>query len=504
MRRFFFAVLLGFSLGTAFVPAAEALDPESLRRDLAEGLKGGFSAYSTEALSYTGLETRAQGEAVRVEIKGLALPLPDLGGRLELGDLAFTVADAGPGLFRVSEVTPASEATLIDEAGNKTVLVNYRLVRLAGVWSAALRNFLELDAAITGFEAVVPDKSLGFAIAELTTVNRSSTRADGLTDMEGKARATGLRLINPTYGTLQIGELYADYNSQGQDLAGVQSFTEAFQALDNKDSPPDRSELTAVVEELAKINILPNGFMERFRVTDLTYLDSAQQPQFHLDEIEMDMVAGELHQSLGYGNLGMKVAGLRAEPPSGETAGPLGALLPRNLGFIASLERFPAQLLWKSILRGMANSVVLGDQNSSADAVGEAMSAEMLTAMNGAGTVLRLDRLDIETPTGRVIGEGVLGVDVSVPAGVKGRLDLTIAGLDEMISVAMSAATTEPGNEMPGGNGSVMFLMMLKSMAQREAGADGTPIDRFDIVLTPAGNVLVNGQPLGRLAPPQQ
>ena len=39
------------------------------------------------------------------------------------------------------------------------------------------------------------------------------------------------------------------------------------------------------------------------------------------------------------------------------------------------------------------------------------------------------------------------------------------------------------------------------SMARREAAPDGTAIDRFEVALTPAGEVLVNGAPLGATAP---
>ncbi|MEE8498946.1 MAG: hypothetical protein V3S27_00130, partial [Kiloniellales bacterium] len=104
MGRLLCAAVLGLSLGAAHVPAARALDPEGLRQDLTEALEGGFSAYATEAFEFTGIETTRRGDAVRVKILGLALALPDLGGRLDLGDLAFTVADAEPGRFRVSEV----------------------------------------------------------------------------------------------------------------------------------------------------------------------------------------------------------------------------------------------------------------------------------------------------------------------------------------------------------------------------------------------------------------
>ncbi len=516
MRRLLFAVVLGLSLGGASIPAARALDPDTLRQDLTEALKGRLSAFASAAFSFTEVRTTAQGAAVRVEILALALPLPDLGGRLELGDLAFTVADAGADAgaeagerrYRVSEVTAAGEATLVDDAGKDAALINYRLERMAGVWSAGLPTFLDLDMAITGFEMVVPEETLAFGIAEVTAVSRSSTRTDGLTDMAGEARAVGLRVIDPDSGTLQIAELYADFESQGQDLANVRAFTETFQRLENSDTPPDRGAVAAIVEDLAKIDILPQGFIERFRLTGLTYLDPAQKPQFHLDLVEVDIVAGELHLPLSYGNLGTKVAGIRAETPGGaagaEAADPLQALVPENLGFIVSVERFPMRLMWQGVMRAMARWAASGDRDSPDDAIGEAMGIEILAAINEARTILRLDRLDVESPAGRVIGEGVLQADVSVPTGATGRLDLTITGLDRMISIAMSAAAAEGGGEVPGGDGSVMVLMMLKSMARREAAPDGTAIDRFEIALTPAGEVLMNGAPLGAMAPPPQ
>jgi hypothetical protein len=114
--------------------------------------------------------------------------------------------------------------------------------------------------------------------------------------------------------------------------------------------------------------------------------------------------------------------------------------------------------------------------------------------------VLRLDRLDVETPSGRLLAEGAFTVDPATAIGLRGRAELTITGLDEMIAAATGAA--QSGQVAPGVQGNMMFLMLLKGMAKREVGPDGRPVDRLEIAVTPAGDVLLNGQPFS-LAPPQ-
>ncbi len=84
--------------------------------------------------------------------------------------------------------------------------------------------------------------------------------------------------------------------------------------------------------------------------------------------------------------------------------------------------------------------------------------------------------------------------------GVRGRLDLTITGLDEMIAAASGAARS--GQVAPGVQGNMMFLMLLKGMAKRTPGPDGGTVDRLEIVVTPAGDILLNGLPFS-MAPQQ-
>jgi hypothetical protein len=463
-------------------------------------------------LLYTGIETAAQGDAVRVKITDLALPLPEHKGRIEFGDLTFTLADAPPGASRnggagdrrylVSEVITASRAAVIDDNGKKIILINYDLERLSGVWSTALRNFLDFDSEMTHVEAVVPMVSIALAIDRITTIQKSVTRGDGLIDLEVEAHFAGQRIFDPSADIVRIGEIVVEARVHGQDLAGVQALNEALDEAGNREAPPDRNRIAAILERLERVNMLPQGFIERIEVTDVSYLDAAQQPRFHLDELEFNLAGGDMQLALGYVSLGLRMAGIQVTLPghgNGDGAtNPLQDLMPENLGVIASAERLPIQAAWRSVLRTLVLARAAGEQKPDIDILGDDMGAELKAAINEAGTVLRLDRLDIEAPSGRLRAEGAFTVDPETAVGVRGRVDLTITGLDEMIAIA----TGSSGQARPGIQRQMMFLYMLKGMARREAGPDGKPIDRLEIVLTPAGDVLFNGQPFS-MAPPQ-
>ena len=499
MLRRLCALLLLVGLGFAVPRAAEArLDPEELRQDIITQLKQGFSAYSTDSFDFVAVETRARGDAVRVKITGITLPLGDIEGRFDLGDLAFTVTEAGDRLYRISEVEAASQAAVVGEKGERGILINYDLERLEGIWSAALRNFLDLDLMVSRFEAVVPDANLAFAVDRVAATNRASTRNDGLTDMEGEMRATAFRMLNPAFGQVEIEEMSAEYTSQGQDLAAFGRFNEEFMALSGRETPPDSGALAQLMERLADINVLPRGFIERLHLGGLTYYDQARRPQFRLGAAEMDFAAGDLHLAEGYGSFGMRYSGLEMATPEDQPVDPIQALVPGDFALILSVERLPVQALWQVLLKSMAAAIATGKPgkaNPRMQMMGATIGLEMLSAINQSRTRLRLDRFDMESPVGSVNAEGTVEADATAPVGAKGAFKVAITGLDQMIAIVMDAA--QSGQLAPQAQGNAAFLMILKSMGRREALENGTPVDRYDIVLTPAGQLTVNGQPFG-------
>ena len=74
-------------------------------------------------------------------------------------------------------------------------------------------------------------------------------------------------------------------------------------------------------------------------------------------------------------------------------------------------------------------------------------------------------------------------------------LDL-VTRLDDLMALASGLAEQNPNAMQAMG-----MLQMLQSLAQRETGADGKPVDKFKVDLTETGSVLVNGKSLDGIAP---
>ena len=456
MHRFVTSLAaFGIWLCAAVVPAA-ALDPEALRRDLIEELEYGLSVYARQGIEYGEIKTSARGDAVRVEITGLAMPLPDFGGRVDLGDVTFSVADAGEGRYRVSDVRAPAQITIVADDGSQGALANYRLEHLTGVWSSVLVSFLDLDLAVGDMEILVPKVNMAAQLKRLAVRNRYTPGAEGLTDQNSTMRAQGLRALIPDMGAFQIEEIQGESLFEGLDMAAYRALAEEMRALDGGASgggaPPDRAGLAKLIERMRDINIFPRRGVERIEVRGIAPADPANNPVFRLEEIEMDSTGENLNGPLAAGSTGMRYGGLRIEVP-----GPVQALVPTDAGFIFSVERVPMCALWQVMLTTMALAAAAPEQNPNADALGEAMGAEMMTVLSKARTRFLLDRLHTESPNGQVDGKGLFEMDAATPVGVKGGIDLTVTGLDQMISIASQAAGNGAEGQ-PGAAGGVMFL----------------------------------------------
>ena len=86
---------------------------------------------------------------------------------------------------------------------------------------------------------------------------------------------------------------------------------------------------------------------------------------------------------------------------------------------------------------------------------------------------------------------GAFDVKPEAAMGVVGALDVALHGLDEAMKLANEAAQSSPNAaQIVGG------LAMIQSMAKRETGSDGKPVDRLKLEVDAAGDAKVNGMSL--------
>jgi hypothetical protein len=86
---------------------------------------------------------------------------------------------------------------------------------------------------------------------------------------------------------------------------------------------------------------------------------------------------------------------------------------------------------------------------------------------------------------------GAFDVKPEAIFGLVGALDVNLHGLDEAMKLANEAAQSSPdAAQIVGG------LAMIQSMAKRETGADGKPVDRLKLEVDAMGDAKVNGMSL--------
>jgi hypothetical protein len=503
MRRilavFFTTALIVF----ARPPQAVALEADQLRENIIAGLQGGQGPLAAVPFSFDEVRVRPDGPGFRVEITGLA-SIPDAGDPwADIGDLAFSVEETGEGLYRVDEVAGLEEVSLRDTGGTQVGLFAARWDRFTGTWSRALAGFLEADLLLGNLRFAPADGSALLSLDRLGSVNRALDAGGGRFDLDGQARATGLRAEMPGQGVFEVREIAVESVTRGVDLDAFGALTREWEALSQGREPPGEAEVAAFLERMAaRESLLPSGFAQRFVLSNLSVSDVAGQHVFGIDQIEWDAAGSALNQPLAETRLGAQHRGLVL----GEGVNGVGVwrdLVPSEAGFVVAAERLPGNKLWKALFKAMAMAArqapTVEPGSGFEDMALMLLLSELGPAFGEAGTRIRLPHLRIVSEALEASAEGLAEVDPAAVNGLTGTLDVALVGLDQTLALVQSQASPEDPNAQM----ALMALFWLKTVAQREADAEGRDVDRIAVQMSADGQILLNGQPMGMPMLPQ-
>lgn len=502
MRRKLIGLLAALLVVTQPLDSALALEAKQLREDIIAGLDLFAGQMAAATVAYEEVRVWPQDGSHRVEITGVTSRSGELGYWADLGDLAFSVQETKAGHYRVTDLAVPGSVPVYDAEGNRFALLTYGLERFDGVWVGALSNFLELDLLVTDLRFGLADGTFTLVMERLGGISRAEQGADGRTDQRAKGRATALRAEVPGEGTFEIAEIEVETGVTGMDLETYAQLTQEYEALAAREGGPSEADLAAFIQRMSGLNVLPGSFAERFAVSDVRATDAAGQTQFRLDSGELDFAASGLDQALAEVRFGLKHKNLEMGESLRAEAGPMGALMPHNMGLVAALERLPADRMWQSVLRTMSFMLMQGGQEGQDPAAMNQimmfmLMGEVLPALTEAGTELKLPHLLVESEVSSMTAEGAFVVNPAVPQGVTGAMDVAITGLDDVI--ALLETEVNAGNQ--DAFGPLGMANWMKTLGRREINGQSQAVDRYNIQLTADGQTLLNGQPFAPVMP---
>jgi len=504
MRRNLFGFLTIFLAVALPSATAQAIDSKELREDIIAGLAL-FAGPSVAApVSYDEVRVWPQGQGQRVEITGLASQGAELGYWADLGDIAFSVQETAPGQFRVTDLDAPASVPVYDAAGNRFALLAYQLERFEGVWVGALSNFLDLDLLVTDLRFGRTDGSVILSLERLGGVSRAQQSSDGRTNQQAKGRATGLHAEVPGEGALDVAEISGETSVTGMDLDAYAQLTQEYEALAAREGGASEADLAAFVQRMSALNVLPAGFAERFSISNVRATDAAGQTLFRLSEGEIDFAGSGLDQNAGELRFGLQHENLEMGETLRAETGPMSALVPRQFGLVAALERLPADRLWQSALQTLTFALTQGGmQGQGSEAMNQMlmfmMLGQALPALSEAGTQIKLPHFIVDSQAAAMSAKGAFDVNPASPQGITGGLDVAITGLDEVI--ALLEGEVNAGNQ--DAVGPLGMANWLKTLARRETDSESRVVDRYDLQLTADGRTLLNGQPFAAPVMPQ-
>jgi hypothetical protein len=231
---------------------------------------------------------------------------------------------------------------------------------------------------------------------------------------------------------------------------------------------------------------LLSGIVYDVDVADIGFKNKDGSEPFHLAKGSFDMGFTGLDAEKGSISFGVGHEGLVINDPQ-FTASPIYAkVLPTAGNLAIKLDDVPSKEFWALVGDNFPNLMTADPAQS--EAAAGVMFVAMQQLLQKAPMKLTVAPSGLVSEAVQVDAIGAFDVKPDAVFGIVGALDVNLHGLDEAMKLANEAAQSSPdAAQIVGG------LAMIQSMAKRETGADGKPVDKLKLEVDAAGDTKVNG-----------
>ena len=506
--------------------AAVAIDPAQapiIQKATEEYLQLAAGNAEQRVIHFSAVKVTPGSDAFDVAIENLVVGVK-IGdqwadSRLEVGTVSYRLVPTAGNGYRASDLKHATEMPVLDKDNKKTGTFGMTTKAFSADWSTDIGNVLSLDwqaanIAVSPFDAAgAPDTKAGGL--QIATVNWNTTSADkgnGVYD-QISTFSTGDFVIKTSDGvTVKIGKVsgsggYTDIKlkeaaAKGREVQKLMSdmaerseaAKQAAAAATDPANPPAAApmspeEAKQMGDMIKSIAGLFGGFSYNVALENLHTTDLSGAEPFSLAKVGFAMGVASLNTEKATGNLGFSHDGLKINSPKLNQLPLFAKLLPASGKLDLNLADVPSKELWQ--LLGDNFPTLVSSNPAQAEAAAGVMFIAMQQLLQKAPMKLTVAPSGLSSEVLQLDATGAFDVKPDAVFGLVGALDIGLHGLDEAMKLANEAAQSSPdAAQIVGG------LAMIQSMAKREDGSDGKPVDKLKLEVDATGNTMVNGMPM--------
>lgn len=492
------ALVAGWSPAQA-APAVDDAGAKALAASLKKDLPRWFPPPSEDG---EGIGFEWQGEPT-VKPAGdhydVALPrlsAEDAEGTLfDIGTVLLSVTPKDDGQYGVSITLPS--AIKVQNLDDNDEYVDAATISIGkqsftSTWSGTLETLLTVDAAYNDIAVNAADGKGKISIASMTMVQDLKPEAGtgGATLWSGPAAFAfgGLSVKDDKNKELvKIGGVTAEATYSRVDLTKVSALQKLSEQTAAKGAAPTSTEL------LPKLQGMFGGVTGAMRLSNLSFVNPEDGTQVSLGQLAFRSGLTDLDQAQSTVSMGVEAHDFAMTPsPAPE------AFTPRAFEIKLSVAKLPNSALWKAFTE-LAKAAEAeetqpkkGAKNKAAPPppTSDVVMQQAMAAMGEAGTELRIDALNLDTPATAGTATGAVKVATQAAFGVTGGATVLLRGIDAAVKAMQPAPGAKPDKETQDLLGG---LAMVQAMGQAGKDDTGADIRTYKFEVTEAGQLLLNG-----------
>ncbi|CAO3418542.1 hypothetical protein [Azospirillum endophyticum] len=418
------------------------------------------------------------------------------GTLFDIGTVLLSVTPKDDGQYGVAITLPSTMKVQNLDDNDEYVdaaVISIGKQSLTSTWSGTLETLLAVDGAYNDIAISAADGKGKISVASMTMVQelKPEAGAGGATLWSGPAAFSFSNLSvkdDKNKELVKIGGVTTEATYTRVDLTKVSALQKLSEQTAARGVPPTPAEL------LPKMQGMFGGVTGAMRMSNLSFVNPEDGTTVALGQFAFRSGLTDLDQALSTVSMGIEARDFTMTPSPAPVA-----FTPRAFEMKLSVAKLPNSALWKAFTE-LAKTAEAEEPQPKKGAKAKAapppapssevVMQQAMAAMAEAGTELRIDALNLDTPATAGTANGALKVATQAAFGVTGGATVLLRGIDAAVKAMQPAPGAKPDKETQDLLGGLAMIQALGQAGKDENGADTRT---YKIDVTEAGQLLLNG-----------